>query len=112
MLPHQQALVRELHSRGAGILIGTDSVLPAYVPGFTPIDEMQAIAAGGIENFAVLQAATLKAAQALGVAGERGTVAVGKRASLIVLAEKPGRGPRRALVSQGRPASRTLATPG
>ena len=89
VLPHQQALVRELHSRGAGILIGTDSVLPAYVPGFTPIDEMQAIAAAGIENFEVLHAATLKAAQALGVAGERGTVAVGKRASLIVLAENP-----------------------
>lgn len=89
VLPRQQALVRRLNAAGAGILIGTDAIVPAYVPGFTPIDEMQALAAGGMPVFDVLQAATRDAAVSLGIDAERGTVAAGKRASLILLERNP-----------------------
>lgn len=89
ILPRQQELVRRLHQGGAGILVGTDSDIPAYVPGFTPIDEMKLIAKGGVPIFEVLQAGTLDAAVFLGIEDDRGTVSVGKSASLILLKKNP-----------------------
>ncbi len=89
VLPDQQKLIRRLHQAGAGILIGTDATVPAWVPGFTPIDEMQLIEQAGVSRFEVLQAATRDAAAVLGIEAERGTVSVGKRASLILLGDNP-----------------------
>lgn len=89
VFPRQQELVRRLHEAGAGLLVGTDAVIPAYVPGFTPIDEMLAIAEGGVSTFAVLSSATRDAAASLGIESSRGTVAVGKQASLILVDGNP-----------------------
>ena len=89
VLPDQQRLIDELHEAGAGILIGTDAVVPAWVPGFTPIEEMKLLEEAGLSRFDVLQAATLAAAVSLGIETERGTVSVGKNASLILLRDDP-----------------------
>ena len=89
VLPRQQDLICRINAVGARLLIGTDAVIPGYVPGFTPIDEMKMIAAGGVSVFDVLQAATVGAAVSLGIDAERGTVSVGKRASLILLDGNP-----------------------
>lgn len=89
VFPRQQELVRRLNAAGAGLLIGTDAVIPAYVPGFTPIDEMLAIAEGGVSSFDVLHSATVGAAESLGIEARRGTVAVGKEASLILVDGNP-----------------------
>ncbi|MEQ8515906.1 MAG: amidohydrolase family protein [Chromatocurvus sp.] len=87
--PHSLELTRRLHDAGAGLLIGTDSVIPAWVPGFTPIDEMQEIASSGISNYEVLRMATVNAADVLGLSADRGTIAVGKQASFILLDADP-----------------------
>lgn len=87
--PRSLELVGRLHAAGAGLLIGTDAVIPAWVPGFTPIDEMQLIASSGVPNYDVLRMATIDAARALNLDSERGTVAVGKRASLILIDGNP-----------------------
>lgn len=89
LFPYQKKLVRRLNAAGAKLLIGTDVVVSAYVPGFTPIDEMQLIAKSGVPIFDVLQAATIDAAISLGIGAQRGTVAVGKKASLILLDRNP-----------------------
>lgn len=87
--PRSLELIRRLHEMGAGLLIGTDAVVPAWVPGFTPIDEMKMMASSGISNYEVLRMATVNAAEVLDLSSERGTISVGKRASLILLKENP-----------------------
>ena len=84
-LPRQGELVRRLSERGGQLLVGTDSILPAYIPGFTVIDEIEAFVDAGISNFDALKAATVNASIALGIDEEIGTVEVGKRANLLLL---------------------------
>jgi imidazolonepropionase-like amidohydrolase len=47
------------------------------------------MAAGGMKPWQVLQATTRVAAECLGVEADRGTIAEGKRADLVVLAGDP-----------------------
>jgi imidazolonepropionase-like amidohydrolase len=81
--------IKGLSDAGAGMLVGTDSVVPGYVPGFTVIDEIQSFVDAGLTNFKALEAATSAPARYLGIEDERGTIAVGKRADLILLAGNP-----------------------
>ena len=87
--PAQLEFLRQLNEAGAGILIGTDSVVPGYVPGFTVIDEIKVLASGGIPAFDVLRAATVGAAELLGIDERRGTLETGKEASFIMVAGNP-----------------------
>ncbi|MEQ8263342.1 amidohydrolase family protein [Pseudohaliea sp.] len=88
-LPRSLELVRRLHAAGGRLLIGTDAVVPAWVPGFTPIDEMKMIEQSGVPRADVLRMATVDAARLLGLDAERGTIAVGKGASLILVSGNP-----------------------
>ena len=87
-----QAIVR-MHEVGTRIVLGTDSgawpVFPSCFHGYSTIREMEIMAAAGLQPMAVLQAATRLPAEMIGLADEIGTVEVGKRADLIVLAEDP-----------------------
>ncbi len=87
--PARYKFVKMLSDAGAGLLIGTDTVVPYLVPGYTPIDEMQHFVKAGLTPYRTLQAATLDAARFLGVAAESGSVTVGKRADLILLDANP-----------------------
>jgi len=89
VLPRQKELVKRLYEAGAGVLIGTDAVVAAWVPGFTAIDEMQSIAEAGLSNYDVLKMATVDAARFMGISDERGTIAAGKQASFILLDGNP-----------------------
>ena len=84
-----EQLVREFHARGVRMLIGTDAMNTGVVPGFSTHDEMADLARAGLSRYAVLRAATANAAEFLGVEGERGTVAVGQRADLVLLDANP-----------------------
>lgn len=88
-LPRQQEFVKRLNGLGGKLLIGTDSVLPAYVPGCTPIDEIQMFVEAGISNYEALKAATVNAATSLGIDHEVGTVEVTKKANLILIDGNP-----------------------
>ncbi|MEQ8837230.1 MAG: amidohydrolase family protein, partial [Lacipirellulaceae bacterium] len=64
--PFIQKFVRQLSSAGGNLLVGTDSLLPGYVPGFTPIDEIKAFVEAGLTPFEALRAATSAPAESLG----------------------------------------------
>jgi len=87
-----QAILR-LHEAGVRIVRGTDSgawpVFPSCFHGYSTIREMEIMAAAGLQPMAVLQAATRLPAEMMGLEGQIGTVEVGKRADLIVLADDP-----------------------
>lgn len=88
-LPRQQAFIARLARAGGNLLIGTDSIVSAYIPGFTPIDEMLAFADAGLGNYEVLRIATVSAARSLGIAERVGTINVGKQANLVLLDADP-----------------------
>lgn len=87
--PAMLAFIKALHEAGAGLLIGTDSVIPGYVPGFSVIDEIQSFAEAGLSPYDALVAGTRGPAEYLGIDDDRGTVAVGKRADLVLLGSDP-----------------------
>lgn len=87
--PQQLKFVKALKDAGAGLLIGTDTMLPFLVPGFTVVDEIANFVQAGLTEFEALRAATAEPAKYLGIANSSGTVEVGKRADLILLDADP-----------------------
>jgi imidazolonepropionase-like amidohydrolase len=87
-----QAVLR-LHEAGVRIVRGTDAgawpVFPSCFHGYSTIREMEIMAAAGMQPMAVLQAATRLPAEMMGLGDQIGTVEVGKRADLVVLADDP-----------------------
>ena len=88
-MPRMMEMIRRLNASGAGLLVGTDAAISAYVPGFTSIDEVQSFAAAGISNFDALKAATTNGAVSLGLEKQLGSVAVGKEADLVIIEGNP-----------------------
>jgi hypothetical protein len=81
------AVVRRLHERRVGLLLGTDSYL--VVPGFSAIQELEYFVAAGLTPYEALQTGTINAARALHEQDTIGTVDVGKRADLLLLQGNP-----------------------
>jgi hypothetical protein len=82
-------LVQAFAAAGIPVLAGTDAPVPGLVPGFALHDELEVMARYGINNRQVLEGATRLPAEWLGVASDRGVVAVGKRADLLLLDADP-----------------------
>ncbi|MDQ2923950.1 MAG: amidohydrolase family protein [Acidobacteriota bacterium] len=82
-------LVKAFADAGIPVLAGTDTPVPGLVAGFSLHDELEAMARAGLTNRKVLEGATRLPAEWLGVAGDRGTVASGKRADLLLLDADP-----------------------
>jgi len=78
-----------LYRTGAGLILGADSPQVYSVPGFSLGHEMRAMVQAGVPTYAVLEAATKNAAAFFGQEAEFGTVAVGKRADLILVEGNP-----------------------
>jgi imidazolonepropionase-like amidohydrolase len=89
LVDFNRKLVPAFVAAGIPVLPGTDSGVPGLVPGFALHDELEALAKAGVDNRRVLEAATRQSAEWLGVAGDRGEVAVGKRADLLLLDADP-----------------------
>jgi hypothetical protein len=85
----QGQVVKTLFDRGVTIVPGSGSPSPWLFPGKALVDELGLLARAGIPKPAVLALATSGAAKALGVDKERGTIAAGKIADLVVLASDP-----------------------
>jgi imidazolonepropionase-like amidohydrolase len=81
-------LVRELHAAGARLLVGSDSPQIYMAAGYGTLREIEAFVAAGLSPYAALEAATRNPAEFLGRA-DLGTVAVGKRADLILVDGDP-----------------------
>ncbi|MEO0971805.1 MAG: amidohydrolase family protein [Pseudomonadota bacterium] len=80
-----KAIIRRLHDAGVRLLPGTDWG-PA---GFAVIRDMMYLAEAGIPEADVLRAATLGAAQHMGVDQQLGSVTKGKRAHLVLVPGDP-----------------------
>ena len=82
-------LIAAFAKEGVPIVAGTDALVPGVVPGFALHDELAALAKAGLTNRQVLESATRLPAEWLGTIDDRGTVAVGKRADLLLLEGNP-----------------------
>ena len=84
-----QQLIPAFAAAGVPVLAGTDTPIPGMAPGFSLHDELETMVRYGLSNRQVLEGATRLPAQWLGVDLDRGTVAVGKRADLLLLNADP-----------------------
>ncbi len=89
----RSSLLKKLHDAGVPILMGTDSPQIFNVPGFSLQHELKLMEAAGLTRFAVLESGTRNvsryAGEVLGIESNFGTVAVGNRADLVLLAANP-----------------------
>jgi amidohydrolase family protein len=83
------AVLRSLNEAGAGIMIGTDALVPGIVYGVSVHQELQAFVDAGLSAFETLRAATTGPAEFLGEAGQWGQVTAGAYADLVLLDANP-----------------------
>jgi hypothetical protein len=89
MVEFHRRLVRAFKAEGVPMVAGSDTLLSGVVPGFSLHDELEMLAEAGLTHPEALASATRLPAQWLGVDGDRGTIAVGKRADLVLLDADP-----------------------
>jgi imidazolonepropionase-like amidohydrolase len=89
LLTAQRQLVKALQDSGAGLLLGTDSPAMGILPGFGVHRELQALVQAGLTPYQALTTGTRNVAAYFGTLNESGTVAVGKRADLVLLDANP-----------------------
>lgn len=88
-------LVKALHDAGAGLLLGTDAAplfantTPLLFGGFAVHRELEMLVDAGLTPYQALETGTRNVARFLGTEDSTGTVAVGKRADLILLKANP-----------------------
>lgn len=82
-------LTRRLHRAGVRVVAGTDLAMPWVAPGDSLHRELELLVRAGLTPLEAIAAGTGRAAEALGLAGELGTIAAGRRADLVILRENP-----------------------
>jgi imidazolonepropionase-like amidohydrolase len=82
-------VLKALSDGGVGILMGTDSPQLFSVPGFSLHREMQAMADAGMSTYEILVSGTRAVGEYFRRSDTFGTVAVGRRADLILLNSNP-----------------------
>ncbi|MBR9989452.1 MAG: amidohydrolase family protein [Gemmatimonadetes bacterium] len=82
-------LLAAMNDEGVLILMGTDAPQLFSVPGFALYRELPVMVEAGMTPYEVLRTGTVNVANFLGVGDEAGTVAVGKRADLLLLDANP-----------------------
>jgi imidazolonepropionase-like amidohydrolase len=81
--------VKALHDGGARLIVGTDALTPYVVPGFSVHEELNHLVDAGLTPYEAIKAATRDAAEFVDALDEWGTVAVGRRADLILVDANP-----------------------
>ena len=90
------AITKRANALGVEVVAGTDSL----IRGRTPIihSELQfLVAEGGLTPLEAITAATKTAARLLGIGNDRGTIAIGKSADIVILAADPSQDIRNSL---------------
>jgi imidazolonepropionase-like amidohydrolase len=83
------AVIAAFHRAGVRLAVGSDTPNPFVLPGASVHLELANFVAAGLTPFEALRAATVAPARMLGLDREQGTVEVGKRADLLLLAGDP-----------------------
>ena len=79
-----------LHRAGVRLMAGTDAMgFPLVTPGTSLHRELQLLVESGLTPYEAIRAATVMPARFLGRDGEFGTIAIGKRADLLLLDDNP-----------------------
>ena len=94
--PGVLAIVRRYYEMGIVVGVGTDVGNSWMTPGFVYHHELGLYQDAGIPPLQILKMATYNGALALGMLADVGSIAVGKRADLVVLAQDPSSDIRRA----------------
>lgn len=81
-IPRQQAL-------GVQLLAGTDLTIPFIYPGFSVHDEIKLFATAGLTPLQALQTATTRPVAFFGLQKSLGSIAIGKRAEMVLLDGNP-----------------------
>jgi imidazolonepropionase-like amidohydrolase len=81
----QLAVIKAMHDAGVRIVAGTDYGLP----GFSLLRELELYVDAGLSPLDAIRAATAVPAEVMGLSSESGTIAIGKRADLVVLDADP-----------------------
>ena len=85
-----QKVAGALHRNGVPIMAGTDAMgLPLVAPGSSLHRELLLLSASGLSPYEVIRSATVVPATFLGKSKEFGTIAVGQRADLLLVAGNP-----------------------
>src|SRR5206468_3420562 len=83
-------VVGALHRAGVTLIAGTDAMgLPLVVPGVSLHRELQLLVESGLTPYEALRAATVAPASFLRKEQEFGTIAVGRRADVLLVNENP-----------------------
>jgi hypothetical protein len=83
-----RTLTRQLHEAGVPLLLGTDAV-GLLAPGLSVHQELSLLVDAGISPYEALKTATVNPSHWAGRSGERGVIAVGAIADLVLLKENP-----------------------
>lgn len=89
LLTLSKRMVKALDAANSPLLIGTDANLTGVHPGSTALREMELFAEAGITPQRILRAATLHPARLIQQAQAQGSLAIGKKADLVVLKANP-----------------------
>lgn len=81
--------IRTLRDAGVGLLLGTDNGIRAVLPGYSIHEELHYLVEAGLTPFEALRAGTADAARFLRTTADEGTIAVGKRANVLLLNANP-----------------------
>ncbi len=81
--------VRVLHDAGIPIALGTDAGMPGTPHGAATLRELELLVQAGLTPAEALQAGTATSAAAMGMQDDRGRVAKGQRADLLLVDGKP-----------------------
>jgi hypothetical protein len=82
-------VVSILHEEGAPLLLGTDAPNPFVLHGASLHDELANLVRAGLSPYEALRCGTIHAARFLGESATSGSIAVGKRADLLLLGANP-----------------------
>lgn len=82
-------IVMELARAKAPLLISPDASGPYQVPGYAMLEEMKHHKMAGLNNFQIIEAATVNAARYLGEETTWGTIEEGKLVNAILLSNNP-----------------------
>jgi imidazolonepropionase-like amidohydrolase len=83
------SITRALHQGGARLLLGTDTPKLTVLPAFSLHDELQNLVEAGLTPYEAIRAGTSDAAIFLHQENEFGTVAMGRRADLLLVEANP-----------------------
>jgi imidazolonepropionase-like amidohydrolase len=86
---HLMGNVKRLHDAGIPVAVGTDAGMPGTFHGYSTLHELELLVQSGLTPLESIAAGTGVSARALAVDGQRGTIAAGKLADLVLVEGRP-----------------------